>query len=74
MLDAGDPAGAARVAGEILAARPQNADVQGLLALALDEASHKEEALDAMRLAVALPAAPAINPSGVMNMYLGSNP
>jgi Flp pilus assembly protein TadD len=74
-LDAGDPAGAARVAGEILAASPQNADVQGLLGLALDEAGDKEAALDAMRRAVALPAAPSIalrNTTNLAAMLVGA--
>src|SRR5262245_25946759 len=59
-LDAGDPAGAVQIAREILDGSPQNGDVQGLLALALEDAGDKEGALDALRHAVALPAAPSI--------------
>ena len=59
-LNDGDPAGAVRIAREILAGSPQNGDVQGLLGLALEDAGDKEGALDALRQAVALPAAPSI--------------
>ena len=57
-LNAGDPSGAVGVARTILAGSPQNGDVQGLLGLALEDAGDKEGALDALRAAVALPAAP----------------
>jgi hypothetical protein len=49
--------------------------VQGLLGLALDEAGHREAAIDAMRLAVALPAVPSIalrNTTNLAAMLVGA--
>jgi tetratricopeptide (TPR) repeat protein len=74
-LDAGDPAGAARLAHDVLAASPENADVQGLLSLALEDAGDKAGALEALRTAVALPAEPAIalrNTANLAAMLLGA--
>jgi glutathione synthase/RimK-type ligase-like ATP-grasp enzyme/Flp pilus assembly protein TadD len=59
-LDADDPAGAAQVAREMLAVSPQDADVLGLLGLALEAGGDKEGGADALRRAVALPADPSI--------------
>jgi tetratricopeptide (TPR) repeat protein len=74
-LNAGDPAGAAGIAREILTGNSQNGDVQGLLALALEDAGDKEGALDALRHAVALPAAPSIalrNTTNLAAMLVGA--
>src|SRR5687767_10926373 len=67
-LNAGDAAGAARIARDSLAASPENADVQGLLSLALEDAGDKPGALDALRRAVALPAAPSIALRNIANL------
>ena len=75
-LNAGDPAGAVRIAREVLAGRPQDGDVQGLLGLALEEAGDKEGALNSLRRAVDLPAAPSIalrNTANLAAMLVAAN-
>jgi Flp pilus assembly protein TadD/glutathione synthase/RimK-type ligase-like ATP-grasp enzyme len=74
-LDADDPAGAAQVAREILAGSPRNADVLGLLGLALEAGGDREAGADALRSAVALPADPAItlrNTTNLAAMLIGA--
>lgn len=74
-LNAGDPAGAASIAREMLATSPENADVLGLLSLALEDAGDKAGALDALRRAVALSAEPSIalrNTANLAAMLIGA--
>src|SRR5262245_40301863 len=74
-LNAGDPVAAASIAREILAGSPENADVQGLLALALEDMGDTEAALDVLRRAAALQAAPSIalrNTTNLAAMLVGA--
>jgi Flp pilus assembly protein TadD len=67
-LNAGDPAGAAFLLKAMLAEDGDNADLLGLLGVALEETGDKDGGAEALRRAVALPADPSIAFRNVSNL------